>query len=62
MQKYVFFSKFKFFFQKIHKILLACHKNLCHNKKKRIPNGTLLLCIDFWRPLHFAKFKFCLQN
>ena len=62
MQKYVFFSKIKFFFQKNTRLLHALRWSLCHNKKKRIPNGTLLLCIDFLRPLHFAKFMFCLQN
>jgi len=55
MQKYVFFSKIKFFFQKKHKLLHALHWNLCHNKKKRIPNGTLLLCIYFFATSTFRK-------
>ena len=54
--KNTFFSQnLSFFFKKNTRLLHALHWSLCHNKKKRIPNGTLLLCIYFFATSTFRK-------
>ena len=55
MQKYVFSSKIKFFFQKNTRPSSRATRTCAITKKKRIPNGTLLLCIDFFATSTFRK-------